>query len=184
MDKINSSYLKIESTEKIREYLENNNLKVLTLNGFLSKEYFDIIKNKVEAIKLTEEYFPLSHNYEVSELKENELINLIKNYISALLNKKVSKIEAFVKRINHKNYTILSDKPEKKKIKLFLYIEKEIPSEAGGYHVFIKNEDSLTLMPEENSLTIFIEDEAKDFIKYVDVRAKNSKNLFIELILK
>ena len=184
MDKITSSYLKAESIEKIRNYLETNNLKVLTLNGFLSKEYFDLIKNKVKSIKLTEEYLPLSHSYQVSELKEIELINLIKNYLSNLLNKKISKTEAFVKRINHKNYTILSDKPEKKKIKLFLYIEKEISSEAGSYPVFIKNEDSLTLIPEENSLTIFIEDGSKDFIKYVDARAKNSKNLFIELILK
>ena len=184
MDKINSSYLKTESIEKIRHHLETNSLKVLTLNSFLSKEYFDLIKNKAKSIKLTEEYFPLSHNYETSEIKENELINLIKEYITILLNKKISKIEAFVKKIKHKSYTILSDKPEKKKTKLFLYLEKEITSEAGGYNVFIKNEDSLTLIPEENSLTIFIEDGAKDFIKYVDAKAKNSKNVFIELILK
>ena len=121
-------------------------------------------------------------NYEAKKNEFKELGLSINNFIQSLFDRKLS-FKSSITKTKAGSYTILSDKPEKKKIKAFFYFKKEIPNIAGGYHVFAK-EDSLILYPEENSLTIFLADQSKDFIKYVDSRSDNKENIFLELELK
>ena len=183
MASINKLYEETEAKQQIIAYLNEQEIKVITLNNFIHEQEFAKIKKNLQDIKFDLEFTPTESKYEFKKNELKELETDIRKFIQSLFNKKLSIKTSIIKKIKAGYYTILSDKPEKKKIKIFYYLKKEIPNAAGGYHVFVK-EDSTTLHPEENSLTLFIADKSKDFIKYVDSRAEKKENIFLELELK
>ncbi len=183
MADINQLYEGTEAKQQIIAYLNEQEIKVITLNNFLHEQEFASIKKNLQESKFDLEFTPTESKYEFKKNELKELETNIKQFIQSLFNKKLSIKTSIIKKIKSGYYTILSDKPEKKKIKVFYYLKKEIPHIAGGYHVFVK-EDSILLHPEENSLTLFLTDKSKDFIKYVDSRAEKKENIFLELELK
>ena len=151
---INSQYLSSEVLNNITSYLKKSSS--IQLQEILTQEIYQKLLNNLSKLKLKREYIPNSHSYSSLEFKDNELISLLTEFISKLLNKKVKLISSKLYSFAHKDYTLLQDDiSEEKGITAILELTPDWNLESNGYTSFmIKDEELIRINPSHNTLSI------------------------------
>ncbi|MBI5066535.1 hypothetical protein HZA97_09985 [Candidatus Woesearchaeota archaeon] len=176
---INKTYLtKIEEIKKA--FHTNKYFPSIQLHNFLIN--FEELKKKVDKSKFEKETNLLSHRLSKAELKLDILE--FREFLSKILNKKITNTTFTVYKLEWKDFKILNDDcVEKPGIDIILDFTENWNTESGGQIIYSDGSGENYTMPVlKNSLTIVERKKGvQKFFKYVNNLAGNGKRQFLLL---
>jgi len=189
MPDLNELYSDQETLAQIKEaFYQNKHFPNIKLGEFFDDPY--LLSDKLQLLDFKHERDPLHHNYHKAVLPSDLVARLQIQLVPLLRTFNLTSLkEAFVYRLTHKSYSMLTDEdetPNKKTMDVLLDVSDEWDEGFGGDIVYVKSDDEpLEVEPSPNT-AIFVEKEAgtKSFIKYCNHYSKEYERYVVVLTFR
>ncbi|MCA9485657.1 MAG: hypothetical protein KC506_02330 [Nanoarchaeota archaeon] len=175
---INPIYLQKEIIQTLKKELSNSKSNSIVLNKFLTKETYDLLKQKLQKTKFSHKKAPDKFSFSQGN---NFEIKDVSKFLKNLTSKKFSNFTP--KKFSHKDYTLIHDSllPKKQNILAIIFVTKKWNLSNGGNLVSLKKEKTFVYPPKPNTLVLIKQaKKQKSFIQYVNCNAKNKSFYILE----
>jgi hypothetical protein len=190
---MNKAYLKEENIAKIQEmFLQNKDVPSVVLHSFLDKKFYEELQKEIRVFAL--ERHPIEHCYEKAAAGEKLKAFLGSQeflmFVSKILGRDVTGVNAHIQAFGHKNYTILHDKHiEEPGIDLFIGLTDKWNNAWGGNVVYVDGSGEYTKTQIGGNMLVIVERKKTEqgttqkFMQYVNHHAKE-KLVFVSGTVK
>ena len=161
-----------------RELNQETTFPSISLPNFLEKKEFTKIQKETSKIQLIGTKNILTHSYSKKTfILPEEIVNFIKEITRKTIN--CTNLLQF----KHKDYTLLNDQRRTSSGIDIIFTLNKWSQDYGGQIYYVNGTGEFIQIPDsENTLTIIKRNkETRQFVKYVNNKAKNNKRFFLQI---
>lgn len=177
---INKYYLDKNIMSQIHDKLISE--KVVQLEKFFDKKYFDKISKKINNIHYSKQIKHLNHKYSISKNKDiiREVINKeLRKFISSIIEKKLQLKDSIIISISSGDFKIISDS-DVENSECIIDFTSIWDEKWGGNTMYTDGDGNyIKIIPKSNTLTISKSSTLKRFFQYTNNHAENNKRTII-----
>ena len=158
---------------------------VVILNKFFSDDSLKKLKSRIKRLKFSKDLELLHHSYQSVDFSYQS--KELTNFLSRIINKKISKLNFKVIKLSWKDYQILNDTfQEKPGVDMVIDITEGWDERWGGLVTYADGLGNYVEVPcTDNSLTLVDRNKGMNrFIQYVNHYAKNKRRIILLARLK
>jgi hypothetical protein len=172
-----------KNLKEIKQVLDTQ--EVVSLFDFLEKKEFEQIQKNIQKLPFKYEKNPLTHSYSKAVIPIGLFSNEVLRILSVLTNKEIINITAMTAyKFKHHDYTLLHDTLQQKSDIEIIFNISKWDSKCGGSVLYIDGSGDFIQVPcNANALTIIRTKGRKQFVKYINCKAKKSERIFLQTIL-
>lgn len=190
---INPQYLHEQVIPSISMAFKDGPFHSVQLRQFLAAGPLNMLRADVMQAGLTPVSVPDEHEYSQinSRMVMGQFANFMRSkhfleFLSAIVEKKVSCTSVEWLSFGHQNYTLLQDKLRQKQAVYAMLDFASLDQGCGGFtSVMYSNEELGRIIPIENSLTVFrLPKDARYFTKYVNNTAGQRRRMVMVAVME